>query len=36
MKVVYRHRRLDTGDIFYIGIGDKKRAYKNKTNYIYV
>lgn len=31
MKVVYRHRRLDTGDIFYIGIGNKKRAYNKKS-----
>jgi hypothetical protein len=35
MKVVYRHRRLDTGDIFYIGIGDKKRAYNKKARSIY-
>lgn len=27
-NVVYRHRRLDTGEIFYIGVGKKgKRAY---------
>lgn len=42
---VYRHRRLDTNKIFYIGIGKKKRCYSkhgrnkywnrivNKTNY---
>lgn len=42
---VYRHRRLDTNEIFYVGIGDYKRPYKksirsqfwkniiNKTNY---
>lgn len=24
MAIVYQHRRLDTGDIFYIGIGDKE------------
>lgn len=26
-KVVYRHRRLDTNEIFYIGMGYLKRAY---------
>ena len=43
--LVYRHRRLDTFEIFYIGIGSIKRAYLkhgrnkhwnnivNKTNY---
>lgn len=30
MAVVYQHRRLDTGDIFYVGIGSRKRrAYSN-------
>ena len=28
MAIVYRHRRLDNNQIFYIGIGNKeKRAY---------
>lgn len=43
--IVYQHRRLDTNEIFYIGIGNLKRAYQiksrnkfwhniiNKTNY---
>lgn len=43
--VVYRHVRLDTNDVFYIGIGSEKRAYSkhgrnkwwkrimNKTDY---
>ena len=32
MPIVYRHRRLDTNEIFYIGIGKtEKRAY-NKSN----
>ena len=26
-KVVYRHRKLDDGQIFYVGIGTKKRPY---------
>jgi len=30
-KVVYRHRRLDTNKIFYIGMGDLKRAYSKDT-----
>ena len=25
-KCVYRHRRLDTNEIFYIGMGSEKRA----------
>jgi hypothetical protein len=34
MAIVYQHRRLDTNEIFYIGIGkDEKRAYaKDKRN----
>jgi len=28
-KVVYRHIRLDINEVFYIGIGNKKRPYKN-------
>lgn len=34
MALVYRHRRLDTGKVFYVGIGSsKKRAYcKNGRN----
>jgi len=32
MAVVYRHRRLDTNEIFYIGIGVKeKRAYEKRS-----
>lgn len=32
MAVVYRHRRLDTNSIFYIGIGVKKeRAYQKRS-----
>lgn len=32
MAVVYQHRRLDTGDVFYIGIGrNKQRAYCTKS-----
>lgn len=31
-KLVYRHRRLDTNEIFYIGMGDLKRAYYNNPN----
>ena len=45
MKVVYKHIRLDTNKVFYIGIGNEKRPYSkrrnkhwqnvvNKTNYI--
>jgi hypothetical protein len=31
MAIVYQHRRLDTGDIFYIGIGlTEKRAFTKK------
>lgn len=36
MAVVYRHRRLDTNEIFYVGIGkSKSRAYKksNRTKH---
>jgi hypothetical protein len=33
MAVVYRHRRLDTNEIFYIGIGvDKRRAYEKSKH----
>ena len=32
MAVVYRHRRLDTFEVFYIGIGKtEKRAYSKKS-----
>ena len=32
-KVVYRHRKLDDGQVFYVGIGNKKRPYvKNKRS----
>ena len=32
-KCVYRHRRLDTNEIFYVGIGNDKRPYDfNKRN----
>ena len=32
MAIVYRHRRLDTNEIFYIGIGKlKNRPYSNKN-----
>ena len=45
MKVVYKHIRLDTNKVFYIGMGDEKRPYSkrrnkhwqnvvNKTNYV--
>lgn len=27
MSVVYQHRRLDTNEVFYVGIGKKERAY---------
>ena len=29
-KVVYLHRRLSDGEVFYIGIGNKKRPYSKK------
>lgn len=29
---VYQHRRLDNNEIFYIGIGSKKRAYSKSAN----
>ena len=41
MAYLYRHRKMDTGDTFYIGIGcvaNYKRAFSkrnNKTNLIY-
>ena len=32
MSIVYRHRRLDTFEVFYIGIGKtEKRAYSKKN-----
>jgi hypothetical protein len=32
MAIVYQHRRLDTGEIFYIGVGkEKKRAFSTKS-----
>jgi hypothetical protein len=31
-KVVYRHRRIDTNEIFYIGMGYLKRAYAKDSN----
>ena len=32
MAVVYRHRRGDTGEVFYVGIGRRReRAYSNKS-----
>lgn len=32
MAIVYQHRRLDTLDVFYVGIGkDKRRAYSKKA-----
>lgn len=31
MVVVYQHKRLDTNDIFYIGIGNKKRPYQIRS-----
>jgi len=33
--VVYRHRRLDTNDVFYIGIGDNKRAHNKSARSVY-
>lgn len=32
LKVLYQHRRLDTNEIFYVGIGSKKRAYSKSAN----
>lgn len=32
MAIVYRHRRLDTFDVFYIGIGKKEYRSKSKHN----
>ena len=29
-KIVYRHRRLDTNEIFYVGIGSLERAFSKK------
>jgi len=31
-KLVYRHRRLDTNKIFYIGIGNEQRPYCKRRN----
>ena len=31
-KLVYRHRRLDTNKIFYIGMGNKNRPYSKRRN----
>src|SRR6478736_5046825 len=28
-KVVYRHRRLDTNEVFYVGMGSLRRAYES-------
>lgn len=36
MAIVYQHRRLDTGQVFYIGIGEKEdraSSTKNRNNY---
>ena len=30
MPLVYRHRRLDNNQVFYIGIGTEKRAYRKQ------
>jgi hypothetical protein len=36
MAIVYQHRRLDTNEIFYIGVGkDKKRAYSKSGRNIH-
>jgi hypothetical protein len=32
MKLVYRHIRLDTNKVFYIGIGNEKRPYSKRRN----
>jgi hypothetical protein len=32
MKVVYKHTRLDTNKVFYIGIGNEKRPYSKRRN----
>ena len=31
MKIVYRHRRLDTNEVFYIGMGNVSRAYDKRS-----
>lgn len=31
-KLVYRHRRLDTNAIFYVGMGNKNRPYSTRRN----
>lgn len=30
MAVVYNHKRNDTGEVFYVGIGNEKRAYSKR------
>jgi hypothetical protein len=32
MKVVYKHIRLDTNKVFYIGMGNEKRPYSKRRN----
>ena len=32
MAIVYRHRRLDTNEIFYVGIGKAETRAHNKSN----
>lgn len=32
---LYRHRRLDTNDVFYVGIGINKRAYVKSNRSVY-
>lgn len=36
MAIVYTHRRNDTNDVFYVGIGKTKRrpySYRNRNKY---
>lgn len=36
MALVYRHRRLDTNQVFYVGVGvDEKRAFKKRDRSIF-
>jgi len=36
MAIVYQHRRKDTNEVFYVGIGsDEKRAYEYGRNYLW-
>lgn len=36
MAIVYQHKRKDTGEIFYVGIGkDESRAYEYGRNYLW-